>query len=149
MNRLKLIKNFINKDECKYALETADYSFIKFKLDRYIKFNIKLKGYVFTELSPLKLNHHIVGFNDSRWIIDSNSYISFLLQLNDEYEQGYFQFLLDEDDNYFQLHHGCGHLVLFFSNLKHRTTPIESGEKYTISTSISITKDDNYTKTLI
>ena len=149
MDRVTIIKNFIDEDECKYALETADYSFIKFKLDRYIKFNIKLKGHSFTELSPLNLNQHIVGVNSSKWNIDSNSYISFLIQLNDEYEQGYFQFLLDEDDNYFQLHRGSGHMVVFFSNLKNRTTPIEMGEKYTITTSISISKDDTYTKTLI
>jgi hypothetical protein len=149
MDRVTIIKNFIDEDECKYALQNADYSFIKFKLDRYIQYNIKLKGYVFTELSPLKLNHHIVGVNDPIWITDKNSYISFLLQLNDSYEGGYFQFLVDNDDNYFQLHHGSGHLVLFFSNLKHRTTPIESGEKYTITASISITKDNTYTKTLI
>lgn len=148
MDRVTIIKNFIDEDECKRALETKDYSFIKFKLERYIKHNIKLKGYSFTELSPLILNHHIVGVNDPKWVTD-DSYISFLIQLNNEYEQGYFQFLVDNDDNYFQLHHGTGHLVLFFSNLKHRTTPIKSGEKYTITTSISITKDDNYTKTLI
>lgn len=149
MDRVTIIKNFIDADECKYALENADYSFIKFKLDRYIQHNIKLKGYIFTELSPLKLNHHIVGVNDPMWITDNDSYISFLLQLNDSYEEGYFQFLVDNDDNYFQLHHGTGHLVLFFSNLKHRTTPIKTGEKYTITTSISITKDNTYTKTLI
>jgi hypothetical protein len=149
MDRVTILKNFIDEDECKQALETEDYSFIKFKLDRYIKHNIKLKGYSFTELSPLTLNHHIVGVNDSMWVTDSKSYISFLLQLNDSYKEGYFQFLVDNDDNYFQLHHGSGNLVLFFSNLKHRTTPIEEGEKYTITTSISIIKDDNYTKTLI
>ena len=149
MDRVTIIKNFIDADECKYALENEDYSFIKSKLDRYIQHNIKLKGYIFTELSPLKLNHHIVGVNDPMWITDNDSYISFLLQLNDSYEEGYFQFLVDNDDNYFQLHHGKGHLVLFFSNLKHRTTPIKTGEKYTITTSISITKDDTYTKTLI
>lgn len=149
MDRVTIIKNFIDEDECKYALETADYSFIKFKLDRYIKYNIKLKGYSFTELSPLKLNRHIVGVNNPMWETDSNSYISFLLQLNNKYEQGYFQFLVDNDDNYFQLHHGSGNLVLFFSNLKNRTTPVENGEKYTITTSMSIIKDDTYTKTLI
>jgi hypothetical protein len=149
MDRVTIIKNFIDEGECKYALHNTDYSFIKFKLDRYIQYNIKLKGYEFAELSPLKLNHHIVGVNNPNWITDGDSYISFLLQLNDSYEGGYFQFLVDNDDNYFQLHHGTGHLVLFFSNLKHRTTPIEIGEKYTITTSISITKDDTYTKTLI
>ena len=149
MNRVTVIKNFIDEDECKLALEKNDYSFIKFKLERYIKHNIKIKGYSFTELSPFVLNHHIVGINDPKWVTDDNSYISFLIQLNDEYEQGYFQFLLDDDDNYFQLHHGAGHLVLFFSNLKHRTTPIESGKKFTITTSVSTIKDDTYTKTLI
>jgi hypothetical protein len=149
MDRVTIIKNFIDKDECKYALETADYSFIRFKLDRYIKFNVKLKGYSFTELSPLTLNHHVVGVNNSDWITDSNSYISFLIQLNEDYFRGRFQFLIDDDDKYFQLNHGAGHLVLYFSNLKHRTTPVEMGEKYTITTSISIIKDDTYTKTLI
>lgn len=149
MDRISIIKNFVDEDECKYALENKDYSFIKFKLERYIKYNIKLKGYAFTELSPLQLNTHIVGVNSSKWNIDDNSYISFLIQLNDEYEQGYFQFLLDDDENYFQLHRGIGHMVVFFSNLKNRTTPIESGTKYTISTNISIKKDDSYNKTLI
>ena len=85
MDRVTIIKNFIDEGECKYALHNTDYSFIKFKLDRYIQYNIKLKGYEFAELSPLKLNHHIVGVNNPNWITDDDSYISFLLQLYSHY----------------------------------------------------------------
>lgn len=149
MDRIVVIENFLDEDECKYALDTADYSFIKFKLDRYIKFNIKLKGYSFTELSPLKLTRHISGVNDSNWVTDSNSYISFLLQLNEDYFRGRFQFLIDDDDKYFQLPHGAGNLVVYFSNIKNRTTPVENGMKYTIASSVNIIKEEDFKKTLI
>lgn len=149
MDRITIIKNFIDEDECKYALDTADYSFIKFKLDRYIKFNIKLKGHSFTELSPLKLNHHISGVNDPNWVTDSDSYISFLIQLNEDYFRGRFQFLIDDDDKYFQLPHGAGNLVVYFSNIKNRTTPVENGMKYTIASSVNIIKEEDFKKTLI
>jgi hypothetical protein len=148
MDRITIVKNFVDEDECNHALETEDYSFIAFKLERYIKYNINLKGYSIDSPLPFKLNTHTPNSNNPKWNIDTNSYISFLIQLNDSYENGYFQFLLDDGDNYFQLHHGAGNMVIYFSNLKHRTSPVINGTKYTITSSVSITKNSNH-QTLI
>lgn len=149
MERIKIIKNFLTKDECVYALDTKDYSFIYDKVKSYIDNFIQLKGYTFTKLLPFRLNTHIVGVNNPNWYVDEDAYISFLIQLNDAYKEGYFQFLVDEDENYFQLHHGYGHMIVYFSNLKNRTSPVEGGIKYTITSSISINKIDGFEKTII
>jgi hypothetical protein len=143
MDKITIVKNFVDEDECKYALETADYSFIKFKLERYIKYNINLKGYSIDTLLPFNLNTHTPDSSNPKWNTDTSSYISFLIQLNESYENGYFQFLLDGGDNYFQLHHGVGNMAVFFSNLKHRTSPVINGTKHTLTSSVSIIKNSN------
>ena len=148
MDKITIVKNFVDEDECKYALETADYSFIKFKLERYIKYNINLKGYSIDTLLPFNLNTHTPDSSNPKWNTDTSSYVSFLIQLNESYENGYFQFLLDGGDNYFQLHHGVGNMVVFFSNLKNRTSPVTSGTKHTLTSSVSIIKNSNH-QTLI
>lgn len=149
MNRITVIKDFLSKNECEYALKECNYSIIQSKLKEYITNTIELKGYIFNEISPFKINTHITNDSSLIWKVDTTSYISFLIQLNDSYNGGYFQFLVDNNDRYFQLHHGIGHMVVFFSNIQHRTSPIESGTKYTLSTSVSIVKDINYDITLI
>jgi len=155
MDRITIVKEFLSKDECSLLLEClndgklSDESDVYKKLNDYINKSIKLKGYEFTKLSPIKLNIHNTGASSLKWNIDSDSYITILIQLNDSYEQGYLQFLIDDGDNYFQLHHGAGHMVAFFSNLKNRTSPVVNGIKYTMTTSISIKELKNYKSTLI
>jgi hypothetical protein len=155
MDRIKIVKDFLSKDECISALDyfkngkDPKESDVYKKINDYVNSFIKLKGYKFSELSPLILNTHNVGPSNLKWDTDTQSYITILIQLNDSYEQGYFQFSVDDDTNYFQLHHGAGHMVVFFSNLKYRTSPIESGIKYTITTSISLEEMQNYKHTII
>jgi hypothetical protein len=143
MDKITIVKNFVDEDECNYALETADYSFIKFKLERYIKYNISLKGYSVDTLLPFNLNTHTPNSSSPKWNTDTSSYISFLIQLNESYENGYFQFLLDGGDNYFQLHHCVENMALFFSNHNHSTTPVINGTKHTLTSSVSIIKNSN------
>jgi hypothetical protein len=155
MDRITIVKEFLSKDECSLILaclkdgKLSDESDVYKKLNDYINTTIKLKGYELTKLSPIKLNIHNAGPSSLKWITDTNSYITILIQLNESYEQGYLQFLTDDGDNYFQLHHGAGHMVVFFSNLKNRTSPVINGIKYTMTTSISITELENYKSTLI
>jgi hypothetical protein len=155
MDRITIVKEFLSKDECSLILDClkdgklSDESDVYKKLNDYINKFIKLKGYEFTKLSPIKLNIHNTGASSLKWNTDVDSYITILIQLNESYEQGYLQFLTDDGDNYFQLHHGVGHMVVFFSNLKNRTSPVINGIKYTMTTSISITELENYKSTLI
>jgi predicted 2-oxoglutarate/Fe(II)-dependent dioxygenase YbiX len=72
-----------------------------------------------------------------------------MIQLNNDYNEGYFQFLINDGESYFQVNHGAGHLVLFFSNLKQRTTPVKSGIKKTLSGKILLIKDKDVKNTLI
>jgi hypothetical protein len=155
MDRITIFKDFLSKDECSSILECLkdgrllDESDVYKKLNNYINTFIQLKGYEFTQLSPIKLNIHNKGVSSLKWITDTDSYITILIQLNDTYEDGYSQFLIDDGDNYFQLHHGAGHMVVFFSNLKQRTSPVINGIKYTMTTTISIKQLQDYKPTII
>jgi hypothetical protein len=155
MDRISVVKNFLTKEECSSVLGCLkngilpDKSDVYKKLNNYINASIKLKGYELTELSPIKLNIHNAGVSSLKWITDTESYITILIQLNDAYEDGYSQFLIDDGDNYFQLHHGAGHMVVFFSNLKQRTSPVINGIKYTLTTTISIKQLQDYKPTII
>jgi hypothetical protein len=72
-----------------------------------------------------------------------------MITLNNNYEEGYFQFLINNGENYFQVHHGAGHMVLFFSNLNQRTTPVIKGIKKTLTGKVLLIKDNSVKQTLI
>jgi hypothetical protein len=155
MDRITIVKDFLSKDECSLTLECLKYGKLDYESDAYKKLNdyidtfIKLKGYEFSKPSPIKLNIHNTSASSLKWNTDVDSYITILIQLNDSYEEGYLQFLTDDGDNYFQLHHGAGHMVVFFSNLKQRTSPVINGIKYTMTTTISIKQLQDYKPTII
>ena len=95
-------------------------------------FPIKFKGYIPSGFIDIKLNEYQVDQKYHDFKSNDDNYISFMIQLNNDYNEGYFQFLINDGESYFQVNHGAGHLVLFFSNLKQRTTPVKSGIKKTL-----------------
>jgi hypothetical protein len=150
--RIKVTHDFLTKTECDSILnnylqnQPIDLRFISDRLFDFLK--IDLKGFE-CNISNLKINKLDKTTSNPNWIVDQESYISFLIQLNDEYVDGKFQFLLDGGDTYFQLHHGYGKLVTYFSNIKNRTTPILSGTKYFLTGCITIEKLVEFKKTII
>lgn len=150
--RIKIAHDFLTKTECESLLNdyfknvNSDYTFLKKRIFDYL--NLTLKGYEL-DLSEFKIYKLDKTSTNPDWHIDTDSYISIMIQLNDDYVDGIFQFLLDEGDTYFQLHHGSGKMVSYFSNIKNRTTPIIRGDKYVLTTSIKIQKIIDYKKTII
>ena len=155
MDRIVVIENFLTKKECEDALpliikgDVLDSGIIYDRLTKYVSDFITLKGYRLSNISPFKFNVHTSENSNPEWVSDEETYISFLIQLNEDYFRGRFQFLIDDNDKYFQLPHGAGNLVVYFSNIKNRTTPVENGMKYTIASSVNIIKEEDFKKTLI
>lgn len=151
-NRIKLLLNFIDENECNEILSgNYNQEILKAKIYDEIQkhFPTKFKGYETTDIVDIKINEYIVGQTYPDFKSNDENFLSFMIQLNNDYEDGYFQFLINDGENYFQVHHGTGHMVIFFSNLNQRTTPVKQGIKKTISGKISLIKDNNSTKTLI
>lgn len=150
--KIKILLNFLNADEClKIINNTYDKNVLVDRILVEIKkyFITDIKGFNIDIPKELVLKKYSVDQKYSDFKAVGENYLSFLIQLNDDYSDGHFQFLLDGGDSYFQVHHGMGHLVLFFSNLDKRTTPVTSGIKYTLTGDISLIKLNNSDKTLI
>ena len=151
-NRLKLLLNFIDENECQQILlGEYDQTKLKDKIFNEFKkyFETKFKGYTISDIIDLKINEYGVGQKYHDFISNDVNYLSFMIQLNNNYKEGYFQFLVNDGESYFQVHHGAGHIVLFFSNLKQRTTPVEYGVKKTLTGHVNLIKNDVIEKTLI
>lgn len=150
--KIKQLLDFLDEDACKDILSgTYDLDLLKTKIHHEIQkyFPTKFKGFDTTGIVDINMNEYIVDQKYHDFKTNDDNYISFMIQLNDEYEEGYFQFLINEGENYFQVNHGTGHLVLFFSNLHQRTTPVKSGVKKTLSGKILLIKNNNIKNTLI
>lgn len=150
--KIKLLLNFLNRDECEKIMSNSyDMDSLRdrilIEVEKYFVTNFK--GFKLNGVDDLKLNQYVVGQKYNDFESTDENYVSFLIQLNDDYSEGYFQFLVDDGNNYFQAHHGLGHLVLFFSNLSKRTTPVTNGIKHTLTGTISLIETYNSNKTLI
>lgn len=150
--KIKLLLNFLTRDECdKIISNSYDVDSLRdrvlIEIEKYFVTNFK--GYKVNNINDIKLDQYVVGQKYHDFESSDENYVSFLIQLNDNYSEGYFQFLVDDGNKYFQVHHGLGHLVLFFSNLPKRTTPVINGIKYTLTGNISLIETNSSDKTLI
>jgi predicted 2-oxoglutarate/Fe(II)-dependent dioxygenase YbiX len=151
-NKIKQLLNFIDENECDKILSgNYNQEILNTKIYEEIQkhFPIKFKGYIPSGFIDIKLNEYQVDQKYHDFKSNDDNYISFMIQLNNDYNEGYFQFLINDGESYFQVNHGAGHLVLFFSNLKQRTTPVKSGIKKTLSGKILLIKDKDVKNTLI
>lgn len=128
--------------------------FLDIRLKSKLKELIQLKGYEITGLGPYQFTEYKVGdYYD--WHTDSDNgeykhrYCSIVIQLNDEYDEGYLQLIDDSGDNLIQLDKGIGTMYIFFSNIRHRVIPVKSGVRYSLVNWVSLNKIENYKKTLI
>ncbi len=150
--KIKLLLNFIDEHECSKILSGHyDQNILNKKIHNEIQkhFSIKFKGFKLSDFTDIKINEYQVDQKYHDFKSNDDNFISFMIQLNNEYEEGYFQFLINNGENYFQVNHGAGHLVLFFSNLNQRTTPVTKGIKKTLTGKVLLIKDNGADQTLI
>jgi hypothetical protein len=146
------VLNFLTKEECSDIINNrCDLENLKLKLINCIKdyFITDFKGYELDEITNIELNSYTVNQKYFNFQKIDNEFLSFMIQLNEDYDEGFFQFLVKDDTEYYQFYSGAGHMILFFSSLKHRTIPVKSGIKYTLTGNIILKQIDNYTKTII
>lgn len=148
---INVIDDFLSKKECEDLISNYNdnIDYIHKKIENFINENYIVKGFKFNKLKPIKFNKYTPDTQYSlKWIINEKSYFTFIIQLNEDFENGYHQFLLFDNDNYYQVPKKSGSLIIFFSNLKQRLAPVLDKEKYTISTEIDL-KKTKISKTLI
>jgi hypothetical protein len=151
--KLKLLLNFLSKEECINIINGSyNLEILKNRILREIEKNFvtQFKGFYIGDFVDLKIEK----YNTEQKYKDfekkgDETYVSFSLQLNSNYEDGFFQFLVDDGNRYFQVHHGLGHLILYFSDLPKRTTPVTNGTKYTLVGSLPLIKKTNNKNTLL
>ena len=123
------------------------------KLKLFLEETIVLKGYSVTGLGPYQFTEYKEGdYYD--WHTDSNNdeyknrFCSIVIQLNNDYSEGFLQ-LKDDHDNTIQMERGVGNLYLFYSNIMHRVIPVKNGTRYSLVNWVSLEPIKNYKKTLI
>lgn len=124
------------------------------KLKQLLKSLIKMKGFEVTGLGPYQFTEYKVGeFYD--WHTDSDKdeykdrFCSIVIQLNDDYENGYLQLNDETTESTIQLEKGVGTMYIFYSNIRHRVLPVKSGIRYSLVNWISLKKIENFKNTLI
>lgn len=75
-------------------------------------------------------------------------YCSLVIQLNDSYTSGNLE-IKDQDGSTTIVNKGIGNLIVFLSNIEHRVTPIEDGDRYTLVNWIGLKKIENLKKSLL
>ena len=132
------------------------FPFILEKISKLINDNISVKGF------DLDYNDTRFQFTEYKigdyfeWHTDSNGkdftqcdrYCSLVIQLNDEYKEGDLELKLSEDSTII-VEKGTGNTIIFLSNIEHRVTSVEKGNRYTLVNWIGLKENNNFKKTLL
>ena len=87
------------------------------------------------------------------WHTDSNNttfkdrFYTIVIQLNENYEGGYFELMVDNEKT--KMEFGVGNLCIFPSNILHRVKPIENGIRYSLVSWLKLKEIENYKKTIL
>ena len=123
------------------------------RLKKILKNTIKVKGYEVTNLSRYQFTEYVEN-EYYNWHTDSSDevykerYCSIVILLNDEYEGGDLQFKNDIGDLITPTIN-IGTLVIFYSNMLHRVTPVIYGARYSLVNWVSLKKNQGFKQTLI
>jgi hypothetical protein len=154
--RINLIEEFLSKDECNELIkhhkdgDILDSKYMYEKITKILNNNFKFKGHYLGELETITFKEYTPQKKYTlNWEINNESYFTIVIQLNDDFRNGYEQYLIDEDEKYFQSPKITGSLIFFFSNIKHRLAPVKTNSKYVLETEIKLLKNVNFKKTLI
>ena len=155
-NRINIINEFLSEEECKELINThkngelLSSNYISEKISKVLSDNFKFKGYKLSKLSPITFKKYTPKTKYTlMWKVNNSNYFNILIQLNDDFKNGYQQFLVDDDEKYYQAPKTVGGMVFFFSNIKHRVAPVESNSKYVLECSVKLVKDKNFEKTIL
>lgn len=164
---IKIIENFLSEKECSDLLNTylptltlknamvvggaknhrkSSVSFINSipeiddRLKEILNKNIELTGYGITDLNAYQFTEYKVG-EYYNWHTDSsdtdyqNRFCSIVIQLNDTYIGGELEIL-----NGNKVNKKSGTLVMFYSNILHRVTPVTDGTRYSLVNWLDLNK---------
>jgi hypothetical protein len=152
-NRIaKPVFNFLTNNECDAIIEGKfDLDKLKNKILNTAReyFITEFNGYELSEIDDIEINLYKPNQKYTNFNKIEDGFLSFVIQLNNEYDEGFFQFSFKDDNYHYQMYPGKGHMLLFFSNLNHRTVPVKKGIKYTLNGTIRLKKRKNYKKTII
>jgi hypothetical protein len=154
--RINLIKEFLSKEECDELIkhhkdgDILDSTYMHEKITKILNDNLKFKGHYLGELETITFKEYTPEKKYTlKWEINDDTYFTIVVQLNDDFDNGYEQYLIDEDENYYQSPKITGSLIFFFSNIKHRLAPVKNSSKYVLETEIKLLENVNFKKTLI
>jgi PKHD-type hydroxylase len=132
------------------------FPFLLEKISKLINDNIVVKGF------DLDYNDTQFQFTEYKigdyfeWHTDSNGkdftqcdrYCSLVIQLNDDYESGNLEIKLSEASPMI-VEKGVGNTIIFLSNIEHRVTPVEKGNRYTLVNWVGLKENNSFKKTLL
>lgn len=154
--RINLIEEFLSKEECDEFIkhhkngDILNSTYMYEKIIKTLNDNFKFKGHYLGELDSITFKEFSPEKKYTlKWEINNDSYFTVVVQLNDNFLNGYEQYLIDDDEKYYQSPKITGSLIFFFSNIKHRVAPVKTNSKYILETKIKLLNDINFKKTLI
>jgi hypothetical protein len=148
----KPVFNFLTINECDAIIEGKfDLDKLKNKILNTTReyFITEFNGYELSEIDDIEINSYRSDQKYTNFNKIEDGFLSFVIQLNDDYDEGFFQFSFKEESYHYQMYPGKGHMLLFFSNLRHRTIPVKKVIKYTLNGTIRLKKSKNYKKRII
>ncbi len=128
---LEKIPNLINDNVSAKGLELdykdSSFQFTEYKIGDYFEWHSDITG---DEITQYK------------------RYCSLVIQLNDDYKEGNLEIKLSEDSTMI-VEKGIGNTIIFLSDMEHRVTTVENGNRYTLVNWVGLKEKNNYKKTLL
>ena len=132
------------------------FPFILEKISKLLQESISVKGFDLDyndtrfQFTEYKIGDYFQWHTDSngKEITQCDRYCSLVIQLNDEYKEGDLELKLSEDSTII-VEKGTGNTIIFLSNIEHRVTSVEKGNRYTLVNWIGLKENNNFKKTLL
>jgi predicted 2-oxoglutarate/Fe(II)-dependent dioxygenase YbiX len=132
------------------------FSFISEKISKLIDDNISVKGFDLDyknskfQFTEYKIGDYFEWHSDITGdeITQYKRYCSLVIQLNDDYKEGNLEIKLSEDSTMI-VEKGIGNTIIFLSDMEHRVTTVENGNRYTLVNWVGLKEKKNYKKTLL
>jgi len=132
------------------------FPFLLEKISKLINDNIAVKGFDLDyndtqfQFTQYKIGDYFEWHTDSngKYFTQFDRYCSLVIQLNDDYESGNLEIKLSEASPMI-VEKGVGNTIIFLSNIEHRVTPVEKGNRYTLVNWVGLKENNSFKKTLL
>jgi len=132
------------------------FPFLLEKISKLINDNIAVKGFDLDyndtqfQFTEYKIGDYFEWHSDITGdeITQYKRYCSLVIQLNDDYKEGNLEIKLSEDSTMI-VEKGIGNTIIFLSDMEHRVTTVENGNRYTLVNWVGLKEKKNYKKTLL